>query len=76
MYFPKIQNILLRGGLTCKIHILVPTLGEPSNRIFGKIWEVGPTEGGGSADPKFLSNFSRTTFTMINGQKCDETHST
>ena len=22
-------------------------LGEPSNLIFGKIWEVGPTEGGG-----------------------------
>ena len=51
-------------------------LGEPSNRIFGKNWEFGSTEGGGSADPKFLSNFSRTNFTMLNGQKCDETHST
>ena len=51
-------------------------LGKPSNLIFGKIWDFGPTEGGGSADPKFLSNFSRTNFTMLNGQKCDETHST
>ena len=54
----------------------VPPLGKPSNRIFGKIWDFGPTEGGGGfADPKFLSNFSRTNFTMLNGQKCDETHS-
>ena len=63
--------------LTDKVKIVSEEeLGKPSNRIFGKIWEFGPTEGGGSADPKFLSNFSRTNFTMINGQKCDETHST
>ena len=59
-----------------KYEVQQSLLGEPSNRIFGKNWEFGPTEGGGSADPKFLSNFSRTNFTMINGQKCDETHST
>ena len=23
------------------------SLGKPSNRIFGKIWDFGPTEGGG-----------------------------
>ena len=51
-------------------------IGKSSNRIFGKIWDFGPTEGGGSADPKFLSNFSRTNLTMVNGQKCNETHST
>ena len=51
-------------------------LGEPSNLIFGNFWDFVPTEGGGSANPKFLSNFSRTNFTMVNGQKCDETHST
>ena len=50
-------------------------LGEASNLIFGKNWDFVPT-GGGSAYPKFLSNFSRTIFTMVNGQKCDETHST
>ena len=51
-------------------------LGEPSNLIFRKIWDFVPTEGGGSANPNFLSNFSRTNFTMVNGQKCGETHST
>ena len=47
--------------------------GKPSNQIFGKFLDFVPTEGGGSANPKFLSNFSRTNFTMVNGQKCDET---
>ena len=40
-------------------------LGEPSNLIFGKNWDFVPTEGGGSANPKFLSNFSKGAFVGI-----------
>ena len=74
---PKgIYSIAHFATKVCVFIMVVHALGEPSNLIFGKIWDFGPTEGGGSADPKFLSNFSRTNFTMLNGQKCDETHST
>ena len=50
--------------------ILIWLLGKPSDLIFEKLKGGG---GGGSVNPKFLSNFSRTNFTMVNGQKCDET---
>ena len=32
-------------------------LGEPSNRIFGKIWEFGPTEGGGVCGSQIFIQF-------------------
>ena len=35
-----------------------------------------PNEGGVWPNPTFLSNFSKTNFAMVNGQKCDETYST
>ena len=42
----------------------VMILGEASNRFFGKIGDFVPTGGGGSANPKFLSNFSKTKFAL------------
>ena len=37
----------------------VSNLGEPSNRIIGKIWSFVPTEGGGPPIPNFDSIFPR-----------------
>ena len=36
-------------------------LGKPSNRIFGKIWDFGPTEGGGLPIPNFYPIFPEQT---------------
>ena len=43
-----------------------PFKGGPSNVFFGNIWDFVPTEGGGwgVANPKFLSNFSKTKFAL------------
>ena len=32
-------------------------LGKPSNRIFGKIWDFGPTEGGGACQSQIFIQF-------------------
>ena len=32
-------------------------LGEPSNLIFGKIWDFGPTEGGGVCGSQIFIQF-------------------
>ena len=36
-------------------------LGEPSNLISGKIWDFGPTEGGGLPIPNFHTIFPEQT---------------
>ena len=54
----------------------VPAKGSLQIEFFEKIGILSQRRGGGSANPKFLSNLSRTNFTLVNGQKCDETHST
>ena len=33
------------------------TLGKPSNLIFGKIWDFGPTEGGGVSRSQIFIQF-------------------
>ena len=45
-----------------KLLLFEGRLGEPSNRIFGKIWEFGPTEGGGGLRiPNFYPIFPEQT---------------
>ena len=37
-------------------------LGEPSNLIFGKIWDFGPTEGGGCRSQIFIQFFQNKLY--------------